>query len=121
MADLSCDLCGQESAGAMFTNLQNGDTLAIGHACMLTFNLSSAVELANGLAPEQRDQYAELLGALNEAFWPPAAPAPEQEAPERKPVRPRKRAATEVDENPVTGDLEEYKLADAGSLEEITP
>lgn len=121
MADLPCDLCGQEPAGAMFTNLANGDTLAIGHACMLTFNLSSAAELAVGVPDDQRGQYAELVGKLAGAIGLGSMLMAEPEAPKRKPGRPRKQPLTEVDENPVTGDMEEHKLRVAGGLDEATP
>jgi hypothetical protein len=63
-ADLICDLCEQESAAALYTNLANGDAMAIGAACMLTFALSVAAELAVGVPDDQREQYSELMTKL---------------------------------------------------------
>jgi hypothetical protein len=67
-ADLICDLCEQESAAALYTNLANGDAMAIGAACMLTFALSVAAELAAGVPDDQREQYSEVMAKLAAAL-----------------------------------------------------
>ncbi len=75
----------------MFSNLDNGDTLAIGQACMLTFALSTAAELAGMLAPDQREQYDDLIDKLNTAIGRhPAELKSAPEPPKRPRGRPRK-------------------------------
>jgi len=107
-ADLICDLCEQESAAALYTNLANGDAMAIGAACMLTFALSVAAELAEGTPAKQREQYVELAGRLAEALpLPVDSGVSLAEPPKRPRGRPRK-AKTITDEDPQTGDLRTY-------------
>jgi hypothetical protein len=107
-ADLICDLCEQESAAALYTNLANGDAMAIGAACMLTFALSVAAELAAGVPDDQREQYSEVMAKLAAALGRYVDSGVSLAEPPKRPRgRPRK-AKTITDEDPQTGDLRTY-------------
>lgn len=68
MANLRCDLCEQEAAVLMQTNLGNGDTVAVGASCLLTFALAFANEMAGGASDEAKTAVAELGGAVIHAL-----------------------------------------------------
>jgi hypothetical protein len=54
----------------MQSNLTNGDSMAVGQACLLTFALSSALAFAEGITPEHAGTYTELLAAVVERIEP---------------------------------------------------
>lgn len=90
-ADLTCDLCGQEPAVAMYTSLANGDAMAVGGACLLTFTLTVSAELAKNLPASMRDQYDDVVTGLIDALgWQGALELSPPAPPKRKPGRPRK-------------------------------
>jgi len=92
---IACDLCGEEHASAIFTNLDNGDTVSVGGACMLTFALSVAAELAGQVPEDQRDQFAQLAGAVATALLPTIPLADGGKGSVSKP--PRKRRPPHID------------------------
>ncbi len=104
----------------MFSNLDNGDTLAIGQACMITFALSTAAELLEGLPADQLAQYEDLAGKIAIAVkFPPTDAAATPAAPARPRGRPRK-PVTVTDENPATGDITDYDAATDAIIGEAT-
>lgn len=74
---ITCDLCGEEYAVSMVTNLANGDSLAIGEACMLTFHLTVAAELAGNMPFEALGDYAAQITTLAGAVTATPAATPE--------------------------------------------
>jgi hypothetical protein len=119
--NLRCDLCEHEPAQAMFTNLGNGDVVAIGGGCLLTFLLSAAAELAASVDPATVDTYAELASGLAVALGVVTAAAPAPTPAKRRPGRPRKPHVdqgeqginlprTVTGEDPTTGDMVQVEL-----------
>lgn len=51
---IACDTCGQESAALMQTNLDNGETVAIGSSCMFEFFCVFIATMADGMDTETR-------------------------------------------------------------------
>lgn len=58
---IACDLCGQETAVLMQTNIENGDVIAIGGSCMVTFLLSTAATILDEMPADRRGAYAEII------------------------------------------------------------
>ncbi len=48
----------------MQSNLGNGDSQAVGQACLLTFTLSAALVFAEGITPDLAAPYRELAAAV---------------------------------------------------------
>jgi hypothetical protein len=58
---MGCDLCGQENAILLQTNIDNGDVIAIGGSCMVTFLLSTAATILDDMPADNRGAYAEII------------------------------------------------------------
>ncbi len=67
-ATLPCDMCGEEPAAVMVTNLGNGEVLCVGGACQLTFHLTVAAELIKNGEPGTVQAYDEQVGSLLDTF-----------------------------------------------------
>lgn len=63
-SSLTCDLCGEEHAISMITRLANGDSLAVGEACQLTFHLAVAAELIKAMPAELTAAYDDAANVL---------------------------------------------------------
>lgn len=63
---IGCDLCQQESAVMMQSNLTNGDTIGVGESCMVTFFASSLAAMLSDAPPD-------MLNALSVVLEPLAA------------------------------------------------
>lgn len=61
---IACDLCGDESAVLMQTNLANGDSIAIGQACLITFSLANALSFSEGIPADAIEPYKDLMAGL---------------------------------------------------------
>jgi hypothetical protein len=61
---IRCDLCGQENAVLMQTNIDNGDVIAIGGSCMVTFLLSTAATILDEMPADHVGQYAEIIAPV---------------------------------------------------------
>lgn len=79
----------------MQSNLTNGDSQAIGQACLLTFSLTCALAFAEGIPPELGAGYSKLVAAVVTRICPgllePARPAKggrRRQAPAEAPVDP---------------------------------
>ena len=67
---IACDLCQQEQAALMQTNLANGDTIAVGDACTVTFFASSLQAMLSGAPPEMLNDLAAVLTPLAAIIGP---------------------------------------------------
>jgi hypothetical protein len=66
-APISCDLCGQENAQVMQTNVENGDVIAVGLNCLPIFYLTAAAEMISMMPAANRLAYAAAAAtAVNE-------------------------------------------------------
>jgi hypothetical protein len=63
---MGCDLCGQETAILLQTNIDNGDVVAIGGSCMVTFLLSTAATILEDMPADHRGRYAEIIRPVTE-------------------------------------------------------
>lgn len=63
-AGIGCDLCNEEMAVALQTNLGNGEVLGIGGSCLLTFYVSSALEMARQVESDQGQAVAPMVAEL---------------------------------------------------------
>jgi hypothetical protein len=105
-----CDLCEQETAVLLQTDVETGQVIAVGGSCLFAFYLGAAGGLVDGMAPEVRAEYAANVSALAEAFTGPMGvagdPSPAARAPRARPG-PRKGKRTAVagtGDASVTGD-----------------
>lgn len=89
---ITCDMCQQETAQVMQTNIDNGDVLAIGASCQLLFHLTVAAEMLDLMPGDARGAYSEvarrIITALSDKFTPPVVATP-----------------VLLDEDPLTGDM----------------
>jgi hypothetical protein len=58
---IACDMCGQENATFMQTNIANGDVVAVGDSCTLTFLLTVAAEIVTAMPIDAATQYGEAI------------------------------------------------------------
>lgn len=65
---LPCDMCGDELAVTMVTNLGNGDSLTVGEACQLIFHLAVARELITSMPGDSAPAYYDQVTALLDAY-----------------------------------------------------
>jgi len=72
---ISCDLCGQENAVLMQTNLANGDSVAVGDACMALFLATMLGQQVSGMSDDAFTANAETLMPLTDALVNRFAPA----------------------------------------------
>lgn len=68
---IACDLCQQEPAVMMQSNLGNGDTIGVGQACMVTFYASSLTAMLSDAPPEMLNELAPVLLPLGALIGPP--------------------------------------------------
>jgi len=62
--NLLCDLCQQEPAELMQTNVANGDAITVGASCMLVFLLTTADSILAGLPADVAVQYGDALAPI---------------------------------------------------------
>src|SRR5712691_2351389 len=74
-ANITCDLCGTETAASMVTDLANGDSIAIGPACQLTFHLTVATEFIKTMDNTAATAYEDQVTALLDMYGLTAAAA----------------------------------------------
>lgn len=75
---IACDMCGQEPAQVMQTNIQNGDVLSVGANCQLMFHLTVAAEMLDMMPADNRAAYADALApVLEKLSWHAAVAADE--------------------------------------------
>lgn len=67
---ISCDLCQQEVAVMMQSNLTNGDTIGVGDACMVTFFASSLTAMLHDAPPEALNELSAVLVPLGAIIGP---------------------------------------------------
>lgn len=111
-AQLVCDMCQQEPAAVMQTNIENGDAVTVGNSCLLTFYLTIVAEVVSAMAPEQRDAYAEVIRPVIETLANTVISADIARTAAENAVEASIGAADYdgrtgpvTDENPVTGDM----------------
>lgn len=61
---ITCDLCGEETAVLMQTNLGNGDSQAVGQHCLLTFALASAIAFSDEMPADLAAEFHPMLRTL---------------------------------------------------------
>lgn len=71
MADIPCDLCGEEPNVLLQTNTLNGDTVAVGGNCLITFYLGGLIGLTDGIPKDAASQYHDGLAKLIAQLDPP--------------------------------------------------
>lgn len=78
-ATITCDLCGAEPAALMQSNMANGETIAVGDACLIPFMATVLTETLTSMdaatAREWMPAVKPLLAAVDALAEPPA-PAP---------------------------------------------
>ena len=62
--NLLCDLCQQEPAQLMQTNIDNGQVITVGASCMLLFLLTTAETIVSDMPPEVAAQYGETVASI---------------------------------------------------------
>lgn len=67
---IGCDLCQQEPAVMMQSNLTNGDTLGVGEACMVTFYAASLTTMLHDAPPEALNALSPVLVPLGAIIGP---------------------------------------------------
>ena len=78
---IACDLCGQENAVLMQTNIGNGDVIAIGGSCMVTFLLSTAATILDEMPADAAAAYGEVIRpVVNQLAVHVTADSPEVQA-----------------------------------------
>lgn len=88
---LLCDLCEAEPAQVMQSSLANGDTIAIGANCALTFYVTCVSAILADMPAEAVAEYGSILKPVLDTFGyapePPAArpPAKRKQAPAAEP------------------------------------
>jgi hypothetical protein len=104
---IPCDLCKEETAVLMQSNLNEGDTIAVGPSCMLPFALQLAIAAAQTVTPEAGPLYAPMVAQLaGFPIWEdPAAqdaqdgaqpPADDAGGPAAKPDLPKRRRSSKT-------------------------
>jgi hypothetical protein len=63
-SQLGCDLCGQENAILMQTNIGNGDVIAIGPSCVVVFMLTTAESIISEMPEANAAAYGEALAPI---------------------------------------------------------
>lgn len=91
---IACDMCGNETATTMQTNLNNGDAIAIGDSCMLPFYLTVVQTMVAEIPADTLIQYGEALKPVLDLIDASYATAIK---------------AAAMDEDPVTGDTTDYR------------
>jgi hypothetical protein len=76
---ITCDICTEETAVLLQTNIANGDMAAVGPNCLTTFALTTAATFLEQVPPEFRAEYADMVAAIT-AHMPPSAAASDGQA-----------------------------------------
>ena len=83
---IACDLCGEEDAVMLQTNVETGEVLSVGPACVFPYALgiasATAAEFSPDIAAIYRPEVSKLYGALADMAGPDL---PEPAAKRRKP------------------------------------
>lgn len=113
---LPCDLCGEESAVLLQSNLGDGSSLSVGPACLLNYALGFAVGLTGEFTPEDAAPYADVMAQLCQQLAPSMLALAKSAAPRR----PRRKSTEDSPPEDAQGDGElpaGVQEIDARSLE----
>lgn len=88
MADLPCDLCAEERAILLQTNVGTGDVIGVGEACLFPFAIGTARAVADVMPGDVKAHYAPSAAALAEDMGVTLADVPKrgQAAPDAAPA-----------------------------------
>ena len=64
VAEIPCDMCGQELAIMLQTSLSDGETVGVGEACIIGFYMGVLTELTAGMPTEVAEHYTEPLAII---------------------------------------------------------
>jgi hypothetical protein len=105
-----CDICGQEQAVQMLTNLETGETIAMGPGCLPVFYGQSTLAVMDAGEHKGLPQKCQACRRVHERMTLTARPAPpaDDAGPANVKDQPGQGAAPFTDEDPATGDLRDY-------------
>jgi len=104
-APIACDLCGGEQAVIMQSELDTGNTVAVGPACMVIWYTSALAAFCAPAPDEVKATWLPLLDAVHQAVGfkcPPAAPGSPPAA-EHRPAHPSGRGRAPKAAESLTG------------------
>jgi hypothetical protein len=98
---ITCDMCQQEIASVMQTNIGNGDVVAVGNSCLLTFYITIVAEVVDAMDPDLRLAYAEVISPVVVKLVEAMAAAG---------------VAPAMDENPAAGNMEMLPMSEESAI-----
>jgi hypothetical protein len=74
---IGCDLCGQEPAVLLQTNIDTGEVISIGPSCAFSFYVGAARGMAENMPLDVREANADAVTVLIESFFDDGPQVPE--------------------------------------------